>query len=247
MRSFYVPKDTQGTNKKRARTSDADGADYAELRARGYEVKPAVMLGVSHWISRCGKPFLLIIRRADAQLLSHILTVYRPLDSNKELVAKELRDESHEFVILEPFNTIEPKSDHVISLLDSVHRQSRHSSTRYVLDRITYCVHCTQDGQRRRGLRCNLKTRSLESAWASSRASRVSTGSVSLAGISNPTTFDKEFSIDFDIHARVNDENEEVGDQCGTKHWIVPEKELMSHTVRSELTVVMRACSSAPT
>jgi hypothetical protein len=63
------------------------------------------MLGVSHWsrFSRCGKPFLRITRRADArsQLSSHILTVYRPLVSNKELVAKNLREESKEFEILE--------------------------------------------------------------------------------------------------------------------------------------------------
>ena len=56
---------------------------------------------------------------------SHVLTVYRPLDPNKKLIAKKVRQGSNELEIHELLNTIQPKSDHVISLLDSFHAPSR--------------------------------------------------------------------------------------------------------------------------
>src|SRR5713101_1734722 len=73
-----------------------------------------------------------------------------------------------------------------------------------------------------------LKGRSLKSAWASSRASRIFTSSVSLTGTSSPTNLvvDKNFSlkiIDFDVAMQVESEDETVDGQCGTKGWMAPE------------------------
>jgi serine/threonine protein kinase len=55
---------------------------------------------------------------------SHILTVYRPSDASKKLIAKKVREESNELEILKFLNTIQPKSKHVITLLDSLHTPS---------------------------------------------------------------------------------------------------------------------------
>ncbi len=62
-------------------------------------------------------PFLLVIRYADArfQRPDHILTVYRPSDSSKEVITTKVREESNEFELLRLFDTIQLKSDHVIS------------------------------------------------------------------------------------------------------------------------------------
>jgi hypothetical protein len=50
---------------------------------------------------------------------SHIFTVYRPSDPSKELIAKKVRKDLNELEILKLFlNTIQPKPEHVISLLD---------------------------------------------------------------------------------------------------------------------------------
>lgn len=56
---------------------------------------------------------------------SHILTVYRPSDPSKDLIAKKVRKQSNELEIFKLLNTIQPKSEHVISLLDSFHTHSR--------------------------------------------------------------------------------------------------------------------------
>jgi hypothetical protein len=56
---------------------------------------------------------------------SNILTVYRLSVSSEELIAKKVREGSNELEILQLLNNIHPKSDHVISLIDSIHGQSR--------------------------------------------------------------------------------------------------------------------------
>jgi hypothetical protein len=43
-------------------------------------------------------------------------------------------------------------------------------------------------------------------------------------------------AIDFDIAIRVKDEDEEVDDQCGTRHWMVPGVEKKSRYVLLRLT-----------
>ena len=53
----------------------------------------------------------------------HIHIVYRPSDA-KELIAKKVRKESNELAILKRLNTIQPSSEHVVSLLDSFYGQS---------------------------------------------------------------------------------------------------------------------------
>src|SRR5260221_9554907 len=69
-----------------------------------------------------GNPFLLI-RHADTrlQMPDHILTMYRPMDSNKEFIAKKVQEDSNELEMLRLLNTIPRKSDHIISLVDSFH------------------------------------------------------------------------------------------------------------------------------
>ena len=56
---------------------------------------------------------------SNPQMPSHIITVYRPSDPTNELIAKKDRQESNELKILRRLNTIQPKFEHVVPLLDS--------------------------------------------------------------------------------------------------------------------------------
>jgi hypothetical protein len=84
------------------------------------------MLAVAYssCFSRFGDPFLLIIRRVDARppdavSHSHCVSTVGP-----EHGAKNVRKESNELEILKILNTIQPKHEHVISLLGLFHTQS---------------------------------------------------------------------------------------------------------------------------
>jgi hypothetical protein len=50
--------------------------------------------------------------------------VYRSSDPTKELIAKKIREESNELEIFKILDTTQPKSEHIISLLDSFHAPS---------------------------------------------------------------------------------------------------------------------------
>ena len=50
-----------------------------------------------------------------------IFSLYRPMDSNKEFIAKKVREDSDELEMLRLLNSFPLKSDHVISLIDSLH------------------------------------------------------------------------------------------------------------------------------
>jgi len=126
----------RGSRKIHTRTSDGDGdgtsgggasaAEYAELKAHDYEVKPEVIVDSSGVILEpLFKVWQLFPTLSYAtltpplQMPSHILTVYQPSDPSNELIAKKVRKESDELKILRRLNTIQPKFEHVISLLDS--------------------------------------------------------------------------------------------------------------------------------
>ena len=67
---------------------------------------------------------------------SHIITVYQPLDPSNELIAKKVRKESDELKILRRLNTIQPKSEHIVSLLDSFDLHSPQFASWAILPRM---------------------------------------------------------------------------------------------------------------
>src|SRR5216683_396214 len=55
----------------------------------------------------------------------NILTVFRRSDPSEKFIAKKVREESNELEILKLLNNFQPRSEHIISLLDSFQVQSR--------------------------------------------------------------------------------------------------------------------------
>jgi serine/threonine protein kinase len=173
-----------------------------------------------------GNPFLLICH-ADgrSQRPDHILTVYRLLDSSKKFIAKRIREGSHELEIFGLLDAISVKSDHVISLIDSFHGWA-------ILPKMVSVKHYAGD-------------------LSESKASQVCSGLIEgLAYLHkhriahrdikpDNLVLDKNLClkiIDFDIARQVQDEDEEVDDQCGTENWMAPEveKKLRHSPIRAD-------------
>ena len=220
------------SGRKRARTGNATGnsnragggggGDRTQLRAHGYEVKPEVVVDANgEWEPLFEVPasLFLLIRYADArpQRPDHILTVYRPMVSNKEFIAKNVREDSNELEMLRLLDTFPLKSDHVISLIDSFHGWAILPKMVSVKNYVEFAPNLSE-----------------------SKVSQVCLGLIK--GVAylhehhiahrdikpDNLVLDENFClkiIDFDIAIRVKDEDEEVDDQCGTKNWMAPEVE----------------------
>jgi serine/threonine protein kinase len=172
---------------------------------------------------RCGNPFLLITRLVDArpQTPSHIHTVYRPSDPTNKLIAKKIRQESNELEIFKLLDAAQPKSDHVITLVDSFQGQSAKWAILPKMESVADCVKFAPKELERNVVQvCLGLVKGLGYLHKLCIAHRdIKPGNLLV---------DHGFRlkvIDFDIAMRVEDEDEEVDDQCGTKGWIAPEVE----------------------
>ena len=174
-----------------------------------------------------GNPFLLI-RHADTrpQMPDHIFTVYRPMDSSKKFIAKKVREDSNELELLRFLDTVQRKSDHIISLVDSFHGWA-------ILPKLTTVNVYFDFGPKLSESKVSLLCLGLIKGLTYLHEHRIAHRDIKphnlLVDVNN-----ENFHLiitDFDIAMRVEDEDEEVDDQCGTKHWMAPEvKEKLRHS-----------------
>jgi Protein kinase domain len=239
MKSFHTKDNTSknNTNKnntnKRRRVNDNEGegagggaggvnlAACAELTAHGYEVKPQVIVDErgceAKLLSDVRQPliYLCAALKLDLQMPPHILTVYQRSFPGKTFIAKKVPEESDEIKFLKHLNTRQQRSEHIISLHDSFPTQS---GSWVILPK----------------MRCVADIVSL----APGKVAQVCWGLIKgVAYIHNlyiahrdikPANLvvDRDFClkiIDFDVATQVNDEDEVVDGQCGTKGWMAPE------------------------
>jgi len=145
----------------------------------------------------------------------HILTVYRPMDPDKEFIAKKVREESSELEMLRLLDAIPRKSDHVILLIDSFHRWAILPKMATVQDYIQFAPGQLES-------KVSEVCLGLINGLAYLHEHRIAHRDIKPDNL----VLDQNFClkiIDFDTAMRVEDEDEEVHDQCGTKGWMAPE------------------------
>lgn len=157
----------------------------------------------------------------ESQMPPHVLTVYRPSEPGKKLIAKKVREESNELTLLDLLSTTQPKSIHIITLLDSFHTQFGPWIIIPKMDTIANCLEMAPEE-------------------LSSKVDQIGEGLIE--GLRhlhrlciahrdiNPNNLlvDQAFClkiIDFDVALQVTDEDSEVDDECGTENWMTPEIE----------------------
>ena len=152
------------------------------------------------------------------QMPSHIHIVYRP---SEELIAKKVRKESNELAMLKHLNTIQPRSEHVFSLLDSFHGQSGSWIILPKMDSISDYI-ANAPGQ--------LDSKVIQIFWGLIKGlAYLHELCIAHRDIKpDNLVVDEDFClkiIDIDIAIQLKDEDEKVDDKCGTKYWMAPEVE----------------------
>lgn len=156
---------------------------------------------------------------------SHILTVYRPALPSEELIAKKqnakklnLSKKSDELEILKFLNTLEPKPEHIISLIDSF--QTRTTSW-VILPKLRtlgfHDIYCDE-------IQNNVPQICYDFIKGVAYLHKlcIAHRDIKLDNLLVDRNFCVKI-IDFDIAIRVKDENEEIVDQRGTEEWLAPE------------------------
>jgi serine/threonine protein kinase len=146
---------------------------------------------------------------------SHILTVNQMSDPSKKFTAKKVHEESNELKIFKLLNTFQLKSEHIISLHESFQTQS---TSWAILPKMIPLVGCQLYGK------------VAQVCWGLIKGvAYLHKFCIAHRDIKPENlVVDWDFClkvIDFDVAMEVNDEDEVVDGQCGTKGWMAPEIE----------------------
>ena len=157
----------------------------------------------------------------------NILTVFRWSDSSKQLIAKKVREESSELEILKVLNNSQPRSEHIIALLDSFQVQSRTWAILPKMATVKDCILTAPD---------ELSEHIGQICWGLIKGlAYLHEHHIAHRDIKpdNLLVRKEDFClkiIDFDIAIKVKDEDEEVDGEYGTEGWMAPEVEAQSST-----------------
>ena len=152
---------------------------------------------------------------------SHILTVHRSSDPSKQFIAKKVREESNELEILRILDTTQPKSEHIIPLLDSFYTHPGQWVILPQMDTVAAYLMSTPSKSNDSVARICWD---LIKGLAYLHMHNIAHRDIKPDNLVVDKTFRLKI-IDFDVATQVKDEDEEVDDYCGTKYWIAPEVE----------------------
>jgi len=148
---------------------------------------------------------------------SHFHCVFM-VEPEQELIAKKVREDTNELRILRYLNTIQPTSEHVISLLDSFNAQS----SWVIVPKMTTVANCITKHPH------GLYRKADQVCWGLIKAlAYLHEHCIALMDIKPDNLLVDQNRcikiIDFDVAIQVKDE--EVSGRRGTKHWMAPEVE----------------------
>src|SRR6266851_1064064 len=151
----------------------------------------------------------------------NILTVFRRSDPGEQLIAKKVCESSNELEILKVLNNFQPKSEHIISLLDSFEVQSRTWAILPKMDSVMDYIEIAPG---------RFSENIGQICWGLIKGLAYLHGHCIAHRDIKPDNLlvRKDFClkvIDFDLAIKVRDEDEEVDGQCGTEGWMAPEVE----------------------
>jgi serine/threonine protein kinase len=149
----------------------------------------------------------------DQHTPSHILTVYQRSDPSEEFIAKKVDEGSNELKIFKLLNTFRPKSEHIISLHESFQTQS---TSWIILPKLNSLPGVQLDG------RVVQVCQGLIKGIAYLHEFCIAHRDIKPENLVVDWDYTLKI-IDFDVAMRVDNENDLVGGQCGTKGWMAPE------------------------
>ncbi|KAL0945080.1 hypothetical protein HGRIS_001024 [Hohenbuehelia grisea] len=233
MKSFHTESNSAGSKRKRVRSDHGapggvrgsgeqeNDVDADELAAHDYQVVPDVIeFAPGHVMETLRK------------LPPNILTVFRKSNHTKTLVAKKIPAESTEIDILTFIGSKQTRSEHIISMLDSFRGES---CSWAIFPKLPYSLRdalALSPDELSRHVRqvCF----GLIKGLAFLHELRVAHRDIKPANLLVDGNFCLKI-IDFDLAVRVRNEDDEVGDQCGTKGWTAPEVEKLTYSpIRSD-------------
>jgi serine/threonine protein kinase len=152
---------------------------------------------------------------------SHIFNVYQRSNPSKRFIAKKVHKRSNELEFLKYLNALHLKSEHIISLHESFQTQS--TSWAIIPELDTVADYVLFEPYRLYGKVAQVCWGLIEGVACLHKLC-ISHRDIKPENL----VVDREFClkiIDFDVSMRVEDENEVVEGQCGTKGWMAPEIE----------------------
>jgi serine/threonine protein kinase len=145
----------------------------------------------------------------------HILTVYQQSDPSKKFIAKKIREDSDELKIFKLLDTFRLKSEHIISLHESFQTQS---TSWAILPKMISLAGAQLHGK------VTQVCLGLIKGVAYLHENCIAHRDIKPENLVVDCNFCLKI-IDFDVAMKVNDEDEVVDGQCGTKGWMAPEME----------------------
>lgn len=158
--------------------------------------------------------------------------MYRPSEPDEKLIAKKVREGSNELKIFDILDSIQLKSMHVVSLVDSFRTRS---GLWVILPKMSTISNYLAISPSQLSGKADQVCQGLIKGLAYLHGYCIAHRDIKPQNLIIGEDFCLKI-IDFDLALQVKDEDEEVDDQCGTENWLAPEiaKKVMYSPIKAD-------------